>query len=458
MPEETELKGRKTDRTTGGWTLTEVSEPNLHRGNFPYAKLPVASFDHQSVPMDLPERIRVTDTTFRDGQQARAPFTVEQVVRLYGLLHELDGGAGLIEQSEFFLYSERDREAVRQCLELGYEFPEVTGWIRAVKSDFALVKQMGLAETGILTSCSDHHIFLKLRKSRSQALTMYLEATKAALDAGVRPRCHFEDVTRADLYGFVLPLASELLKLGEQYGVKVKMRMCDTMGVGLPWAQASLPRSVPKIVHALRHELGVPSEQLEFHGHNDLHKVIANSASAWLYGCGACNSALFGMGERTGNAPLEALVVEAAQLHGQSDKVNYGVITEIADYCRAELGMEIPANYPLVGQDFNVTRAGIHADGLLKDEEIYNIFDTETLLSRPVKVLITDKSGVAGIKHWIERRYEVESLSKTDTRLTSIYEKITAEYENGRTTSISDDEMARWVAEKFGELARKERT
>lgn len=437
------------------WAVQEVAEPNLYRDTFAYEQLPRAFYDNQSVPMDLPEDIWITDTTFRDGQQARAPFAVEQVVQLYELLHKLDGGAGLIRQSEFFLYSQRDRQAVRRCQELGYQFPEVTGWIRAVKSDFELVKQMQLAETGILTSCSDHHIFLKLRKSRSQALAMYLDAAKAALDAGVKPRCHFEDVTRADLYGFVLPLASELLNLGQQYGVKVKMRMCDTMGVALPWAQASLPRSVPKIIHALRHELGIPSDQLEFHGHNDLHKVIANSVSSWLYGCGACNSALLGMGERTGNAPLEALVVEAAQLTGQSEKVNYGVITEIADYCRAELGMEIPGNYPLVGQHFNVTRAGIHADGLLKNEEIYNIFDTEKLLSRPVKVLITDKSGVAGIKHWVEQRYQVEPLSKSDSRLTRIYDQIMAEYEKGRTTSISEEEMNRWVAESFGQLAAK---
>ena len=457
MLDETKLKDERVGRASS-WPLTEVTEPNLYRGIFPYAKLPVSSFDNQSAPMHLPEHISVTDTTFRDGQQARAPFSVEQVVRLYKLLHKLDGGTGLIKQSEFFLYSERDREAVRRCLELGYQFPEVTGWIRAVKSDFALVKQMGLAETGILTSCSDHHIFLKLRKSRSQALEMYVEAARAALDAGVKPRCHFEDVTRADLYGFVLPLAYELQKLGQEYGVPAKIRLCDTMGVGLPWAQASLPRSVPKIIHAFRHELGLSSKQLEFHGHNDLHKVTANSVSAWLYGCRSCNSALLGMGERTGNAPLEALVVDAAQLRGQSEEVDYAVITEIADYCRGELGMEIPTNYPLVGRDFNVTRAGIHADGLLKDEEIYNIFDTEALLSRPVKVLITDKSGVAGIKHWIERRYEVESLSKTDVRLTAIYEKITAEYEKGRTTSISDDEMAGWVAEKFGELPRKATT
>ncbi len=437
------------------WPIQEVTEPNLYRQTFGYEELPRAFFDNQSVPMDLPDDIWVTDTTFRDGQQARAPYTVQQVVHLYDLMHKLDGDTGLIRQSEFFLYSQKDRDAVRKCQERGYKFPQVTGWIRAVQKDFQLVKEMGLQETGILTSCSDYHLFLKLRKSRSAALAMYLQTVKACLDAGIQPRCHFEDVTRADLYGFVLPLASELVKLGQSYNVKVKMRMCDTMGVGLPWAQAALPRSVPKIIHALRHELGIGPEQLEFHGHNDLHKVVANSVSSWLYGCSVCNCSLLGIGERTGNAPLEALVVEQAQLAGQSAKIDYSLISEIAEYFSKELDHAIPTNYPLVGRDFNVTRAGIHADGLLKNEEIYNIFNTKKLLNRPPKVMITDKSGVAGIKHWIEQRYEVEPLNKSDQRLTSIYDLIKVEYEQGRTTSISDQEMAVWAAEKFGQLPAK---
>ena len=438
------------------WPVQDVSEPNFYRETFAYDQLPRASYDAQSVPMDLPPNIWITDTTVRDGQQARAPYAPEQAVTLYDLMHKLDGGTGIIRQSEFFLYSERDRQAVRKCLDRGYDFPQVTGWIRATKSDFALVKDMGLKETGILTSCSDYHIFLKLRKSRSEVLAMYLDTVKAALDAGVLPRCHFEDITRADLYGFVLPLAAELLKLGQAYGVKIKIRMCDTMGVGLPWPQSGLPRSVPKITHALRHELGIDSEQLEFHGHNDLHKVVANSVAAWLYGCAACNSTLLGIGERTGNAPLEALVVELAQLSEQPPEIDYTVITEIAEYYSKELRHPIPDNYPLVGRDFNVTRAGIHADGLLKNEEIYNLFNTHKLLNRPVKVMITDKSGVAGVKHWIEQRYELKPLNKTDPRLTGIYELIMAEYEAGRTTSLSDREMARWVSQKFGDLPPKE--
>ncbi|GAI21278.1 unnamed protein product, partial [marine sediment metagenome] len=290
---------------------------------------------------------------------------------------------------EFFLYSERDRKAVELCKARDYKFPEITGWIRAVPADFKLVSQMGLSETGILTSASDYHIFLKLRKTRAQAMNAYLDVVKAALDNGVIPRCHFEDVTRADYEGFVLPFAAELMKLAKRYNKPVKIRLCDTLGFGLPWPAVSLPRSVPKLIYGLR-RLGVRSEWLEWHGHNDLHKVQVNATTAWLYGCSAANASIFGIGERTGNPPLEALVVEHAQFKGQTTGVNYAAITELTEYAGCELGFEIPHNYPLVGKDFNVTRAGIHADGLLKNEEIYNCFDTQKLLNRPVRVAITD--------------------------------------------------------------------
>ena len=152
----------------------------------------------------MPENIWITDTTFRDGQQATQPFTVEQIVELYKMLHRLGGPKGLIRQSEFFVYSEKDREALRRCQELGYEFPEITTWIRANKKDFELVKAIGVKETGILVSCSDYHIFEKMGLTRAQALDKYLGIVSDCIEAGLRPRCHFEDITRADFYGFVV--------------------------------------------------------------------------------------------------------------------------------------------------------------------------------------------------------------------------------------------------------------
>ncbi len=431
------------------YELQDVSEPNLYRDVFPYTSLPKVVFEDATVPMSPAGEVWITDTTVRDGQQARPPYTVEQIVDIYKLLAKLDGGSGIIRLSEFFIYSKKDREAVEKCLEVGAEFPRVTSWIRAVKNDFKLVKEMDVKETGILTSCSDYHIFLKLKKSRRQAMDQYLDIVRSALDDGIIPRCHFEDVTRADFYGFVIPFAIELMKLREEYGINVKIRLCDTMGYGVPWPNATLPRSVPKLVHGMIHDAGVPGELLEYHGHNDFHKVLINPATAWLYGCCACNGSLLGIGERTGNTPVEAMVIEAAQLKGMDGRINYGVITEIADYFRNVIDYPIPSNYPLVGRDFNTTRAGIHADGLLKNEEIYNPFDTGRILNRPPGVAITDKSGAAGIKHWIETNYKIV-VAKDDTRLLEIRDKVDAEYQDDRTSTISDEEMHAWYKQSFG--------
>ncbi len=141
--------------------------------------------------------------------------------------------------------------------------------------------------------------------------------------------------------------------------------------------------------------------------------------------------------------------MEHAQIKGMTEGVNYAAITELAEYALAELGFEIAANYPLVGKDFNVTRAGIHVDGLLKNEEIYNCFDTEKILGRAAGVAITDKSGAAGIKHWLDRRFSV-NVPKDDARLVAIKEKVDAEYEGGRTSSISEEELIAWYREAFG--------
>ena len=128
------------------YSIQETNEPNFLREVFPYTELPHTEFEDAAPP--LAEDIWITDTTFRDGQQARPPYTVQQIVDLYALMHKLDGDTGMVRQSEFFLYSKKDREAVEKCLELGFDYPEVTGWIRAVAGDFNLVKAMGLPETG----------------------------------------------------------------------------------------------------------------------------------------------------------------------------------------------------------------------------------------------------------------------------------------------------------------------
>ncbi len=426
------------------YSLQDVDEPNLYRDIYPYDEIPKVAFNHRHVPLAMPDEIWITDTTFRDGQQSRAPYTANQIVDLYKMISRLGGPKGIIRQSEFFVYTKKDREAVERCMDLGYEFPEITTWIRAKKEDFELVHNIGIKETGILVSCSDYHIFKKLGLSRAEALDHYLGVVKKAFDAGIRPRCHLEDITRADFYGFVVPFVNELNQLSREAKIPVKIRMCDTMGYGVSYPGVALPRSVPGIVYGLHHYADVPSDMLEWHGHNDFYQGVTNAVSAWLYGASGVNCSLLGIGERTGNIPLEAMVIEYAALRGGFDGMDPTVITEIAQYFERELGYNIPPMTPFVGSNFNVTRAGIHADGLMKDTEIYNIFNTEKILNRKSEVAISNTSGLAGIAYWINKHYnlpEDKQVTKKDELVIKSKDAIDALYADGRTTLMGDEEL-----------------
>ena len=115
---------------------------------------------------------------------------------------------------------------------------------------------------------------------------------------------------------------------------------------------------------------------------------------------------------------MEAMVFEYAQLKGDLNGMDTTVITELAEYYEKEIRYHIPDRTPFAGKNFNVTRAGIHADGLLKNEEIYNIFDTEKFLNRPVLCAVSNTSGLAGI----------------------------AQYEEGRVTVMTDEELIEQIA------------
>lgn len=440
------------------YPLVDVKTPNVFRNLFHYDEIPKIAFNDRIVPHHMPDNIWITDTTFRDGQQSRAPYSTEQIVAIYDYFHRLGGSKGKIRQSEFFLYSKKDRDAVYKCMERGYQFPEVTSWIRASKKDFELVKEIGMPETGILVSCSDYHIFYKLKMTRRECMEHYLSVVRECLETGVSPRCHLEDITRSDIYGFVIPFCLELMNLMEEYRIPVKIRVCDTMGYGVNYPGAVIPRSIPGIIYGIRVHAGVPCELIEFHGHNDFYKAVSNSTTAWLYGACGVNCSLFGIGERTGNTPLEAMVFEYAQLRGTLDGMDTTVITELAEYFEKEIGYRVPSRTPFVGRNFNVTRAGIHADGLLKNEEIYNIFDTEKFLNRAPLVAVSNTSGLAGIAHWINTYFHLPEEKQVDKgcELTAMVKAwVDEEYESGRVTVLTDEELLKVIDDACRKLGVK---
>ena len=226
------------------YKLQDVDQPNLYREMFPYSEFPKMEFETESVPLDIPDKVWITDTTFRDGQQARPPYSPEQVLRIFDFLHEIDGGTDLIRQCEFFLYSDRDRKAVELCQERGYEFPEITGWIRAVAADFQICHADGPQGNRHSDQCQRLPYFPETQKDpcTGHAVLSGHRQRRRWITASCRGAI-LKTLPAPITTDFILPFAAELLKLSQQYNVPVKMRLCDTLGFALPYPNATLPRS-----------------------------------------------------------------------------------------------------------------------------------------------------------------------------------------------------------------------
>ncbi len=422
-------------------TLTDPQQPDYCLASFPRDNFPQYAWIER--PPGLPVEVWTTETTHRDGQQGGLPLSTEQSLAIYDVLCAFTGTSGAIRQAEFFVYRPSDRAAFEGALERfrGGAAIEPTTWIRATAKDVELIRSLGVRETGMLASISDYHTFHKFTPGgRVQAAQTYLEATRLTLEAGIRPRLHLEDATRAPT-DFLLKFVETVLELAERYGegLRPKFRVCDTMGLGLPYDDVELPRSVPLIFRKLR-SLGLRPEDLEFHPHNDTWLIVANCLAALREGCGAINGTCLGKGERTGNAPLEGVLLHLIGMgFFAGNQPDFTALNALAEMY-SEMGEPLPPKYPLYGRDAHRTRAGIHADGLNKFWWMYAPFDVPQLLGRPLEVSLTKDSGLAGLIFLIKQHLGIE-VAKDDPRLHELNERIVCEFDAGRQTGFEWEEL-----------------
>ena len=438
--------------------VVDATTPDYLEGAYPEDGFP--RFVWPSGAPELPGSAWTTETTHRDGQQGGLPLDPDTSLRIYDILCAFTGSSGAIRQAEFFVYRDADRSALEAALERWRSGApiEPTTWIRARRDDVARVAHLGVRETGMLASASDYHTFHKFQPGgRAAAARAYLDAVAMALDAGLRPRLHLEDATRAPL-DFMLPFVSAALDLADGYGAqqRPKFRVCDTMGVGLPFPGVAAPRGVPALIAALR-EAGLRPEDLEFHPHNDMGLVVANCIAAVAAGCAAVNGTCLGKGERTGNAPLEQVLVHLIGLgYFATDAPDFAALNALVDLYD-ELSEPVPARYPLYGRDAHRTRAGIHADGLSKFWRMYAPFDVPRLLGRPFEVSLTSASGLAGLAYVIEQHTGV-AVAKDDPAVKDLWSRLMHAFDAGRMTAVDWEEIEadalRIVAASSGPEAR----
>lgn len=391
-----------------------------------------------------PNEICVSDTTIREGAQMPGVVMLKKhKVRIYDYLQRIG-----IEKTETFLYDESDREAVKEMLDM-YSTTEVTGWARANREDIDLILKFDeISETGILMSVSDSHILQKIGfESREKAKESYIDVLEYAVSHGLRPRCHLEDITRADIENFVLPFVREILDIAPN----AIIRICDTLNFGIPFMD-DFPYSIPRIVESLK-EIGV--RDVETHIHDDFGFGTAASIAALWHGANWVNATFLGMGERAGVAELEKIIVFLELRVKGFHKYNIECLTEFAEYVEREMGFRVPLNKAVVGKNVFAHESGIHAAGVLKNPFVYEPFPPE-VVGAERKLVIGATSGRELIRHKIEeilRENGVEiSLSKNDARVEAVFKEIKAQYERGRTSCITDEEMREFIRIYFYDI------
>ncbi|MCX4881496.1 MULTISPECIES: pyruvate carboxyltransferase [unclassified Streptomyces] len=437
-------------------TIHNPEEPEYFPEVFPRDAFPRYTWDDGMRPLTLPHEVWLSETTHRDGQQGGLPLSLDTSRQIYDILCEITGESTAIRHAEFFPYRDSDRNALIYALERHRDGApiEPTTWIRARREDVELIKRIGVTETGLLSSSSDYHTFHKFGSGgRTEAAAMYLDAVAMALDHGIKPRVHLEDTTRSDP-DFVRALVEEVLKVAAAYPAELqpRFRVCDTLGIGLPYDDVALPRSIPRWIRLLR-GLDLTPSQIEFHPHNDTWLVVANCLAAIREGCGVISGTTLGTGERTGNAPLEAVMVHLLGMgYWAGTEVNLPAVNKLVELYDG-IGSGPSQKYPLFGRDAYVTRAGIHADGLNKFWWMYAPFNAPLLTGRELDVALTKDSGQAGLLFVLDKRLGLR-LEKGDPRIVELLAWMDEQWDAGRVSAVEWNELEPVVEKVFS--AREE--
>ncbi|MBA1341247.1 MAG: putative homocitrate synthase AksA [ANME-2 cluster archaeon] len=392
------------------------------------------------------QEVFISDSTIRDGSQMPGVvMSKSHKLQIFEYLHQIG-----IEKLETFVFNHRDKEAVRSMLDTGYEFPEVTGWARANPADIDLVLEMdGIEETGILMSVSDSHIIDKMGlPDREAAEEKYLDALQYAVDHGLRTRAHIEDMTRADNYGFVFPLVEKLIEIDPDCII----RLCDTLGMGIPFVGVDEPYGIPSMVKYLHDEMKV--KNIETHVHDDFGLGMANTLAGYWHGANWSSLTFLGIGERAGNTEIEKVVLFLHERIEGFDKYNLEVVTEFARFMEKEIGFRVPRNKAVVGKNIFAHESGIHTAGVIKNPFTYEAYLPELVGGKRL-LLIGDSSGLEVLRHKVEETLNelmgVEAkVLKQDPRLKEIQAHIQRLYDQElRVSSISDEELRGYVEKYF---------
>jgi homocitrate synthase NifV len=302
-------------------------------------------------------RVKLDDTTLRDGEQtAGVVFANKEKVRIARLLDEI--GIDQIEAGIAAMGGD-ERDVIEEIAHLGLR-ASVLGWNRANTTDIQTSLDCGVDAIAISLATSDIHIQTKLMKDRAWVLDTIRESVAYAKSAnpGLYVSVNAEDASRTEI-GFLI----EYAKAAKAEGAD-RIRFCDTIGLMEPF------RTYEVIKH-LREESGL---EVEMHTHNDFGMAVANAIAGVHAGASWVNVTVGGLGERAGNAALEEVAMALKYIEGLDLEMDTTRFREVGEYVMKAAGRQIPAWKSVIGTNMFAHESGIHADGVIKNPNTYEVF------------------------------------------------------------------------------------
>jgi D-citramalate synthase len=359
-------------------------------------------------------RIRVLDTTLRDGEQMPGlALSPDQKLEIALALDEL--GVDIIEAGSAIV-SEGEREALRKVVKQGLK-AEICSFSRGVKEDIEAALRCEVDSVHLVLPTSDIHLKYKLRKSRSQVKEMAREACRYALDHGLTVELSAEDGTRTDPQ-----FLREFFSVGEEEGVQ-RLCVCDTVGI-------MTPERIQELFSNLAKGLNLP---LSVHCHDDFGMATANTVGAVKGGAREVHVTVNGLGERAGNASLEEVVMALHYFHGFKTGIKFRRLYRTSRLVERLTGIPVPPNKAIVGDNAFSHESGIHTHGVLRFPGTYEPLSPE-LVGQRRRFLFGKHVGAAAIRSELKRL----GIKASEKQVREIFSQVKALGDKGKTVTDAE--------------------
>ncbi len=378
----------------------------------------------------LPARVRIFDTTLRDGEQTPGvALTSEEKVKI---ARQLDALSVDVIEAGCPIASTGEKEAVRRIASAGLN-AETCGLARVVKEDVDAALACNVDRIHLFIATSDVHMAKKLKLTREQVLTQAVESVEYAKRHGVKIEFSAEDATRSDA-----SFLTQVLKAVVEAGADV-LNIPDTVGVAIPRGMFNLIRKVKSMIH-------VP---ISVHCHNDMGLAVANSLAGIEAGAEQAHVTVNGIGERAGNASLEELALGLHFLYGVPTNIRLEEIWRTSQLVSKLTGVTVPPNKAVVGGNAFSHESGIHVHGVINSPDTYEPVPPETV-GRTRRLVAGKHAGSHGVGLMLQEM----GFNLTKEQLREVLARVKLLGDKGR--KVTDTDLHTLAEDVAGALSKDE--